>query len=703
MQRQYVRDPMTIGLLRLTIAIGLGLPLAARAGAQATPPVRDTTRRDTTRITTLEAIRSEATRVERQLFDEKPNVGRLSISGKELSAAPKMFSEADLLRAVQLLPGVEARNDFNAGLNVRGGEADQNLVLLDGYPIYNPFHLGGLFGTFVEPTVGRVDLFTGGFPAPYGGRLSSVLDVGSATEERPGVHGTANVSLIASSGSVGSPIRNGAGSWMIAARRTYIDKAIDLLTPGRMPYDFQDAQSHVRYSFGNGLRVAATAYLGHDAFDYNESGDSASFSWGNRVFGTTIARTFGSSPRIFGLPLGDSAVVEQRISLSKFEVKARVRDGVFEMRNPLQDVRTGGMIASFAGTHTRSVGYEIASQRFHYESNAEIPLFVQNDTTSQALGSVGMYVDDLWKPTTSLIIDAGLRFDAVSTNGWKGLSPRLSAKYFLTPDVAVTAAFGQYAQWIRSLAREEVPVRPMDFWVGTNADWPVSTSRHYILGTEGWINRNRGFRVEGFLKTYHDLLERNPRDDAQLLGDEFLFLKGRSLGFDVMLRQFRTRTFSGWAAYTFAISERTSLDGTTFSPAQDRRHDLNLVGGWEFKRYTLGARYNLATGTPYSYISGMYDRWRYDPIQGSYNESDPQFLTGERNGSRLPATHRLDLGATRHGHIRGVAVSPYLSIVNTTNAKNVFTYAFDYTERPPTRVSIHQLSIVPTLGVSIAW
>lgn len=702
---------MTRGLLRL-IACVPGLCLASSfataAGAQVTPPVRDTvrrdsTRRDTTRITTLEAIRSEATRIERQLFDEKPNVGRLSISGKELSAAPKMFSEADLLRAVQLLPGVEARNDFNAGLNIRGGEADQNLVLLDGYPIYNPFHLGGLFGTFVEPTVGRVDLFTGGFPAPYGGRLSSVLDVGSATEERPGVHGTANVSLIASSGSVGSPIRNGAGSWMVAARRTYIDKAVEMLTPERMPYDFQDAQSHLRYSFGNGLRLAATAYMGHDAFDYNEDSDSASFSWGNRVFGATIGRSFTSAPRAFGFSLGDSAVVEQRLSISRFEVKARVLEGVFEMRNPLRDLRAGGVIASFDGQHTRSVGYEIASQHFGYESNAEIPLFVQNDTTTLSIASTGIFVDDLWKPTASLIIDAGLRFDAVSTNGWKGLSPRLSAKYFLTPDIAVTAAVGQYAQWVRSLAREEIPVRPMDFWVGTNADWPVSTSRHYIIGTEGWIDRNRGFRVEGFLKTYHDLLERNPRDDSQLTGDEFLFLKGRSLGFDVMLRQFRTRTFSGWAAYTFAISERTSLDGTTFSPAQDRRHDLNLVGGWEFKRYTLGARYNLATGTPYSYITGMYDRVRYDPITGGYNNADPQFLIDERNGERLPATHRLDLGVTRHGHIRGASVSPYLSIVNTTNAKNVFTYVFDYTVRPPKRISVHQLSIVPTFGVAIAW
>src|SRR6185503_18040600 len=113
---------------------------------------------DTSNVTTLPAMRSEGSRIEREMFDDKPNVGRLVVGSKELSAAPRFFSEADVLRAVQLLPGVEARNDFNAGMNVRGGESDQNLVLLDGYPIYSPFHLGGLFGTFIGPTVGRVDL-----------------------------------------------------------------------------------------------------------------------------------------------------------------------------------------------------------------------------------------------------------------------------------------------------------------------------------------------------------------------------------------------------------------------------------------------------------------------------------------------------------------------------------------------------------------
>ena len=689
-----------------TIAVVTAL-VSSIAAAQVKPPLPDTTkapRPDSTKITVLPGMRTEQQRLERELFDSKPNVGRLSVGAKDLSAAPKFFSEADLLRTIQLLPGVEARNDFSASMNVRGGESDQNLVLLDGHPIYNPFHFGGLFGTFIEPMVGRVDLFTGAFPAPYGNRLSSVLDVRSAEEARSGLHGTANVSLIASTASLGSSIRDGRGTWMLGGRRTYIDKAVELLTPERVPYDFQDAQGHFAYAFASGMRVAVTGYAGHDRFLYREGRDTQQFSWGNRLLGANIGRSFTNAPRLLGIPLGDSAVVEQRASASAFDADVFLGNGILTIHTPVRDMRVGGFLAGFRERHTTTFGYELATQGFRYESNFALPI-LPADSQAQHMLSASLYADDVWRPNESWLVDAGVRLDAVTGYGWWGLSPRLSAKYFYTPDLAFTAAVGHYAQWVRSLAREEVPIRPLDFWVGSAENWPVSRARHYALGSEGWMGGDRGFRVEAFLKTYQDLLEPNPEDDAQRTGDEFLFLKGRSYGFDVMLRQFQKARFSGWAAYTFAINRRTSISGKNFYPAQDRRHDLNLVGSWRHTRYDFSARYNFATGTPYSFVAGSFDRLRYDPETREYQgRSDvPQFLVNERNGARLPPTQRLDLSVTRNGHIRGVAVSPYLSIVNSTNAKNVFTYVFDYQSRPPKRTTLHQLSIVPTIGVSVAW
>src|SRR6185312_14388999 len=150
-----------------------------------------------TEATVLGVVRTEARPVDRERFESRPNVGTVQVTARAAQGVPQ-FGQPDIIRVVQLLPGVEARNDFSTGLNVRGGESDQNLILLDGYPIYNPFHLGGLFSTFIDPMVQGLTLMTGGFPARYGGRLSSVLDVHTADEPRAGLHGTAEVSVLAS-------------------------------------------------------------------------------------------------------------------------------------------------------------------------------------------------------------------------------------------------------------------------------------------------------------------------------------------------------------------------------------------------------------------------------------------------------------------------------------------------------------------------
>ena len=674
---------------------------ASPLGAQ-TPP--DTVKRDTTRITTLGPMRTEATRLERQIFEQTPAVGRISLGVDEIKAAPRFFSEADLLRTVQLLPGVEAKNDFSAGMNVRGGESDQNLVLLDGYPIYNPFHLGGLFGTFVEPMVGRVEVFTGAFPASYGNRLSSVLDVRSAIEAREGIHGTANVSLIASQMSLGSSFAAGMGTWKLAGRRTYIDKAVKTLTPEEMPYDFRDLQGHVEREFSNGLRTSLTLYGGHDRFDYSDSVGTWEFGWGNRVFGATVGRS-KHTPRLFGRSLGDSVVMEQRASISTFDADVRL-GAVIEIHSPVRDWRTSGVYAFFAPKHTRSLGWEVARQRLDYKSNFEFPIF-PSDTESYRVGSVSAHFNDLWRPNAKWVVDGGARVDLVHSMGWAGVSPSLSAKYFVNPNLALTGGVGQYAQWIRSLSREEVPIRPLDFWVASNERWPVSRARHLIIGTEGWFDRHKAFRVEGFYKTYANLLERNPLDDQAREDDDNRVLQGSSIGADLLLRRLRSDRFTGWIAYTFAINSRRDSAGHRFSPSQDRRHDLNVVGNWQYRKYTLATRYNLATGTPYTYLTGSYARLRFNPTTGDYEQRDdgpPQYLASEKNGARLPATHRFDVSLMRNGHIRGTAVSPYLSIVNAMNSRNVFTYVFDYTAYPvPTRVTLHQLSIVPTVGLAVAW
>jgi TonB dependent receptor/TonB-dependent Receptor Plug Domain len=687
-----------------TVAIVL-LVSATAHGQQ--PPVPDSARRVDSLArkapVTLPTVRTEAPRVERRLFESAPNVSAVSITAHDLGSAPRFFAEADVLRSLQLMPGVEARNDYNAGMNVRGGEADQNLILLDGYPVYNPFHFGGLFGTFIDPAVASVDMHTGGFPAQFGGRLSSVMNVRSAEDPRAGVHGTTEISLIASSLSLGGALGSG-GSWLVAGRRTYADQAINLVRKNAFPYHFFDLETHLTHSLPGGFRIAATGYGGDDLLHIESTteGDRQRVLWGNRVAGVTLSRTFLGLPRM----LGDSLVAEQRVSLSLFDLEAQISGGGLSLESRVHDTRASGSVAMYSPNHTHSLGYEVAGERLSYSLNYPIPLF-PTDSLSQHVRSLSAYADELWRVTPALMVEAGLRYDGLTDSRSSTLLPRLSVKYFVTPNLALTAAIGEYTQWIRSLAREDIPLRPVDYWIGSDSLTPMSRASHYIAGIERWVTPSRMFRVEGFYKRYSRLLEPNPFDDPQRRGDEFLPVTGWSTGGDLLLRQFESGRFGGWLTYTYTLNSRVDANGYRFFPAQDRRHDVNLVGSWRFPRYTVGARFNLATGTPYTRIVGEFDRVRYDPIRGTYTSNSDvpelQFLAGPRNGERLPLSQRLDLSVTRSVSPTGFSITPYLSIMNAYNAHNVFGYAFNYTDAPPTRVSLPQLPIFPTIGLSMSW
>jgi Type I phosphodiesterase / nucleotide pyrophosphatase/Carboxypeptidase regulatory-like domain/TonB-dependent Receptor Plug Domain len=659
----------------------------------------------------LGAVRTLARPVERDAFDARPNVGAVSLSARAASSVPR-FGDPDIIRVVQLLPGVEARNDFSTGLNVRGGESDQNLIMIDGFPIYNPFHLGGLFSTFIDPTVRDVTLLTGGFPARYGGRLSSVLDVRSAEEPRTGVHGSAEVSVLASTGSIGGSSSDGRATWMIAGRRTYADKFVGLVSDNSLPYHFRDEQAHFTYDFKRRTRLLVTAYDGDDRLDadlaqFGESngegtgGGRFKFSWGNRVVGAALTHSTGRWAH------GDSIVAEQRFSHSRFATVLDLGDGSLTLDNSVADRRLNGSLTSYGSAHDRSLGYDVTAYRIDYlaESTLADARFYE---LSQRPTAAGVYYDDLWRASPSLLLEGGVRLESITGSRWTGVSPRVSAKYFLARDLALTGAIGRYAQWTHSLAREDVPVRLFDFWVASDSTTPVSTAWHYILGAERWMGTHRYARVEGFYKRYAQLLESNPQEDPSRVGDEFFSADGTSYGVDVLLRQFEggEGPFSGWLSYTYAVSSR-ERNGVTYFPGHDRRHNLNLVGTWRIRRYVLGARYGFATGTPYTPIIGEISRRIYDPGRNAYGTagvgSNIEFIGGLRNSARLPWTQRLDVSATREYSWHHASIAPYLSVVNAGNAKNVFIYVFDYSQSPPTRGAISQFPLLPSAGVSIRF
>jgi hypothetical protein len=657
------------------------------------------------RLPTVETRAQRA--IERERFEETPSVGRFSIANRTLSELPGV-GEADVLRVVQLLPGVLARNDFDAGYNVRGGESDQNLVLLDGIPVYNPFHLGGLFGTFIDDAVERADLQAGGFGAAFGGRLSSVLDVDSREEARSGFHGTAGVSLLASTVTAGGAPGDGSTSWNLAARRTYADLLANQVRDEGFPYYFQDAQAHGLRVLGNGGTAELTAYIGKDVLDgtfagtedsTNIGGGDVLFDWGNALAGATLTLPIA---RLFG----DSATFVQRASVSRFTTTLDLGDGSLRFRNRVLDLRAGGSLTRHGARHRPQLGYEVARYDVSYDITSD-QLTAQLFELDQQPTSLAVYAEDVWNVTPNLLAQFGVRGEHVGLASWTGISPRASMKYFVNDDLAISAAGGRYAQWMHAVRDEDLPIRIFDFWVSADAYVPVSRATHAVLGAEWWMTASRFVRIESFLKEYDRLLEPDPEDDPIFRGDEFRDVEGRSYGFDVLVRQLDAGRLSGWLAYTFTMNDRFK-DGVEYDPAQDRRHNLNVVATYRTRGdYVLSARFGFGSGTPFTPIEGQLVRRIYDPVDRSWDgaggERETNAVGGPRNSERYPAYHRFDVAISRSYVKPRVTITPFLQVVNAYNRRNVWIYRFDYEENPPTSEAISQFPILPTIGVTVEW
>jgi hypothetical protein len=662
----------------------------------------------------LTPVRTDAPRADIESFTAKPNVGTIAMPAHAMAGVPSV-GEPDIVRVVQLLPGVSARNDYNTGLNVRGGSADQNLVLLDGIPIYNPFHVGGLFSTFMDATVGGIELMTGAFPARYDGRLSSVLDIQSADETSPGVHGTTDVSLLAATGRVAGSLGDGRGNWSLAARRTYADAVAATFSRDNFPYHFLDFHGRASYAMPSGWRVAVTGYAGKDLLDLDlaslatdstvsRAGEGTwQYDWGNRVLGATLARDFTPAAGV-GWLLGKTGTFEQRASTSGFSTRLDVADGAFEQRSEIRDLHVAGSLTARGDANDRSLGYEVTGTHVRYVSSSAQTGTTDFDVVQNPVSYVG-WIDDLWRLSPRWLIESGVRGEALTGGrSWAALSPRLSVKYFVTPTVALTAAAGRVTQTMHSLAGDG-PFRFFDVWLASDAYIPVETAWHYVLGVERRVQAS-SVRVEGYVKKYDRVLDANASEDPSRRGDEFLSATGLAYGVDLLARWQPRAGPTGWLSYSYGLAAH-ERDGVRWAPGNDRRHDLNVVATWRVARYRVGARFGYATGTPYTPIVGQIARRAYDPSSDAWGTGNPPIyiepLGGARNSARFPATQRLDLDVSRELHYRAASVAPYLSVVNAYNARNVFVYIYDYSTDRPTRRGYTQFPILPSIGVRVAF
>lgn len=670
----------------------------------------------------LEGIAVEAERSrQRRRFEEIPGPTVREMNRSEVRWVPGV-GEPDPVRAIEVLPGVVSTSDFSAAFHVRGGSQDQNLILLDGIPVFSPFHLGGLFSVFNADMIDRVELMSGGFAAEHGGRVSSVLEIDSDPGSGDfGVDGA--VSLLASRAAVAGGLPAGVADalgqanvrYRFSARRSYFDV---LLKPAfEFPYHLTDLQGVVEGWTRSGGRIAVSAYSGEDVFDLT-SLDSEDFplrvdwDWGNDAVGArwTQPRSGGGS-------------VDVRANFSRFGTGLLFPDfgdTEFDSRIQQAQLRTD---LDFRPTPRWSIQTGAMAQRLSYDNT-----FISGGTdfgggngTGNLLGS---YVQARWSKPRSWLVEVGLRGDFYQPNPGSAVfepAPRVAVKRFLGGgETALKLAAGRYTQFLHSLRDEELPLG-LDIWVLSGERAPHTVSHQIQFGIEGFRDVDWYWSVEGYFRDFDGVVTFNPADDPNDELDDILGGEGTSWGVDMMLRK-ETGDVRGWLAVSFLKAERTFPDAlspldekpqVTYPPIFDRRIDADLVftypapWGW-----TGGVRWNLGTGIPYTRALGSYSYYQPRYVEGggldwTGDEGDESggygVVLGRRNASRYPVYHRLDVSFRRTFTKSWGSLTPYLNLVNVYNRRNVLFYFYQYQEDPPVRSGLSMFPVLPTVGLEVTF
>ena len=668
------------------------VPVTVREGATASVTVRLEPE-----PITVAGITAVARAPERARFEDEVQTSTHTLGIREIARVPAL-AESDLLRTVQLLPGVVARNDYSVGLNVRGGDADQNLVLLDGQVVFNPFHLGGVVSTFADDAVEGLDFLSGGFPARYGGRLSSVLEVNERSGTTTGLHGSTSVSMLATKLHFEGPLPGGRGSWLVAGRRTYADQLIAAFSSAAFPYHFQDLIGRVSLPGVLGGTLTASGFASGDYFNFvlteansGQAEQTFRFDWGNRALGATWRR-----------PVGARTLVTQRAGYSAFFADIDVGPGLFAFANDVRRLALSGDVERHGGRHVAAAGYVLERHDIGYlAGSGEVGIdFARLTYRPTALEA---YAEDQWRPLPWLLLRPGVRVTTLPGTSFTGVAPRFAAKAFLNRETALSVSGGRYYQYVHSLRNEEIPITLFEFWIGTDARVPVSTADHAVVGLERWFGEGTALTVEGYWKGMHDLVDGNPEEDPALVGDEFRTARGTAYGLDLFLRK-TTGRFTGWVSYTLGKVTRTTDTGERFAPAQDRRHTLNVVAetrGPLRAQWTL--RFGYGSPLPYTGIAGQWIHRFYDPGRNIFIGAFTEPYRTARNALRYPAYSRLDVSARWQFGWLGARWYPTLSVLNTYARTNVFVYFYDYTRNPPVRRGFTQFPFVPTVGLEVQF
>ncbi len=627
---------------------------------------------------------------ERERFEREVQVSATTLTARQISTLPTV-AETDLFRTIQLLPGVVSRSDFSSQLYVRGGSPDQNLVLLDGVTVYNPFHLLGLFSMFNADAVKEVEFITGGFPAEYGGRLSSVLRIVNNEGNSKAFAGHGNISLLSARATVEGPIPR--GSYLISGRRTYFDQLFKG-TKYEFPYYFYDFQGKVNIDLNDNHRLTLSGFYGDDKLDYQLANDDdfsvgIDWLWGNRT--TSLYWRWLIHPNLYSEVL----MTRSKFTLDlDFELHGDNLTGL-RLQNGIQDRSVKADLSYFGWkNHSLRFGTQQTWFDFLYAFTLdEADLF--NYQRKPMLTAA--YIQDEWQIGRRTSLLGGLRQEHYSFGDRTTWSPRVSVKHRIASDFALKGSLGLYHQFLTTASSDNQNYQFIDLWFPLSAQYKPLRAFHSVIGLEWWLPYELIITAEGYYKRMDRLLELNESGSAADEDDDFFVGDGHAAGAELMLKKNAGR-LNGWASYSFAVTRRRT-DGLTYYPKHDRRHNLNLALNFDLgKKWSLGLVFTYGSGLPYTPVIGKYTHYDWNFSRNQAEQTIYNRL-GAKNSYRYPAYHRMDVSLRRPFRIGGVVCDPYVQIVNLYNRHNVFLYVWNHDANPSKLVTIPMFPVFPSAGV----
>lgn len=572
----------------------------------------------------------------------------LAISAKQLNNIPTIGGERDVVRAMQLMPGVKRGGDGAAGIFVRGGTADQNLVLIDGAPVYNPSHILGFFSVFNNDAMQDAKLYKGAFPAMYGGRLSSVLDVKMKEGNLDKWNTEAGVGLISARVKAEGPIIKDKLGIFIAARRTYLDKLFAIVG-NNLPYYFYDVNTKVNYKINNKNKLVFSSYYGNDVLsimetsDKNKSGLSIDFGTqsGNSVHSLKWIRT--------------SNKWQSNIMLSNsyygYNVNANLQNTYFTLNSTLHDFTfKADWVNAISNKHTLKFGFDatrllVNPNQSTFKGNvnenlkADAAQFFNNN-------QLNIYALHDYVLSKKITLNYGIRLSNSFNNNYLYTipEPRLAFKYSLNNTSVIKFAYNKMSQHVHFVSSSSA-LMPTDLWYPVTEKVKPQTAHQISMSYEKEL-ATKGFsiQIESYYKWMQNLVEY--KEGTQILlntkvEDDLIQGTGKAYGLEFFINK-KEGKFTGWVAYTLSWSSRQFNElnnGNEFFTRYDRRHDFSVVGNYQINsKFAFSANYVWASGSRITPIVGQFLM-----PSGSYNDVLTMPIYGERNSLVLAPSHRLDV------------------------------------------------------------